>query len=108
MGMLLACAARCSGRIKIMNIPTIGSVAVSRAQPPAQSALKNVTPTKPSSAAQPSLNTIERASVMLTPLLSSETKGHLTATTQEIGPHGRSDDKIPPAQQARAAILICR
>jgi hypothetical protein len=88
-----------------MNIPTIGPVAVSRAQPPAQSAVENVTPTKPSSAAQPTLNTVERASVMFHPLLSSETKAHLTATTQEIGPHGRSGDKIPPAQQARAAIL---
>ena len=88
-----------------MNIHAIGPIAVSRAPSSGESAVDNATPTKPSSAAQPAVNAMERASVTFSSPLSPKMKALLTNATQEIEPQGGNAGKIPPAQQARAAIL---
>src|SRR3569832_1031092 len=83
----------------------MGPVAVWRASLSGQSAAENPTPTQPSSAALTASNAVQGGSVTFSPPLSPEMKALLASATQEIGPHGHNTDKLPPAQQARAAIL---
>ena len=85
-----------------MKINPISIAEVSRAQLFDARAVDNSSPPKPTPPAQSAA--VTSPSVTSLSPLSAETRKDLTFAMQQISPHDEHTHKIPPAQQARAAL----